>query len=166
MSRLLCLSRVCARCTVFSARCQGQQQLVKRFLIQQQSAYVGGSSLPKNRTNSKLWLCGVGVGLALAVGLKSRSDTADSSCEKRETEAARYRRAAEVGRELLERIDQGRNRGRPMEPETAFTFSFISCEPLFVFRLRSVLRGWWWGSLWTVFRSGVKVVSHCHTFTF
>lgn len=104
MSRLLCLSRVCARCTVFSARCQGQQQLVKRFLIQQQSAYVGGSSLPKNRTNSKLWLCGVGVGLALAVGLKSRSDTADSSCEKRETEAARYRRAAEVGRELLERI--------------------------------------------------------------
>lgn len=107
MSRLLCLSRVCARCTVFSARCQGQQQLVKRFLIQQQSAYVGGSSLPKNRTNSKLWLCGVGVGLALAVGLKSRSDTADSSCEKRETEAARYRRAAEVGRELLERIKVG-----------------------------------------------------------
>lgn len=103
MSRLLCPVRICAKCTVFSPQCQRQHQLVKRCLNHQQRSYVHEAFF-KNSTRSRLWLCGLGVGLALAIGLKSCSDSADSSSGDSGSRVGRYRRAVEVSRELLERI--------------------------------------------------------------
>lgn len=50
------------------------------------------------------------MGIALAVGLKSRADTADSSCDDKVREARRtdrYSDAIKVSRELVERIKVG-----------------------------------------------------------
>ena len=53
-------------------------------------------------------MCGIGVGIALAVGLKYASDSANSSCDdKVGKEINPYRAAIEVSRDLLERIKVG-----------------------------------------------------------
>lgn len=55
-------------------------------------------------------MCGVGVGIALAVGLKYRTDTANTSCDDKVTKAQRsdrYSDAIKVSRDLLERIKVG-----------------------------------------------------------
>ncbi len=52
-------------------------------------------------------MCGVGLGIALAVGLKYQSDTASSQSEALRTDTVRYSDAIKVSRELLERIKVG-----------------------------------------------------------
>ncbi|XP_041795391.1 serine beta-lactamase-like protein LACTB, mitochondrial isoform X2 [Chelmon rostratus] len=122
MSRLFLPNRFCAKCTLLAAResplltprgagarvqpLQSQKRIV---FIQQQRGYAGGSNAAFNRYSSKstIWMCGVGVGIALAVGLKYQSDTADSSCDDKVTEAQRtdrYSDAIKVSRDLVERI--------------------------------------------------------------
>ncbi|KAM7414577.1 hypothetical protein PAMA_019409 [Pampus argenteus] len=121
MSRLFMPNRVCAKCTLLAAREPAlltlragarvkQQQSDKRgVFIQQQRHYVGGTNtaFSKYRSKSRLWLCGVGVGIALAVGLKYHVDTASSSCDDKVRASQRtepYTAAIQVSRDLVERI--------------------------------------------------------------
>ncbi|XP_070763984.1 serine beta-lactamase-like protein LACTB, mitochondrial [Enoplosus armatus] len=124
MSRLFVSNRFCAKCTLLAARespvltpragarVKPQQSDKRSVFIQQQRRYVGGSNTAffKHRSKSRSWICGVGVGLALAVGLKYRSDTANSSCDDKVIEAQRtdrYSDAIKVSRDLVERIKVG-----------------------------------------------------------
>ncbi|TDH09725.1 hypothetical protein EPR50_G00088890 [Perca flavescens] len=117
MSRLLLPNRFCAKCTLLTAR--GIPLLTTRgkppqsdklsVFIQQQRRHVGGSNTAffKYRSKSRIWLCGVGVGIALAVALKYRADTANTSCDdtvKEAQRADRYSDAIAVSRDLVERI--------------------------------------------------------------
>lgn len=71
---------------------------------------MGESAFCKYRSKSVLWVCGVGVGIALAVGLKYSSDAASSSGDvrvKRTEKTDRYRDAIKVSRDLVKRIKVG-----------------------------------------------------------
>ncbi|KAM9375950.1 serine beta-lactamase-like protein LACTB, mitochondrial isoform 2-T2 [Pholidichthys leucotaenia] len=102
MLRLLLSQRFCNKSLLIArqtqrgfARVKGQQHLENRV-----SAF-------KYRSKSVLWVCGIGVGVALAIGLKYGSDTARSSCDDKVTNAAkadRYTDAINVSRDLVERI--------------------------------------------------------------
>ncbi|XP_071355201.1 serine beta-lactamase-like protein LACTB, mitochondrial isoform X1 [Trachinotus anak] len=125
MSRLFSPSRFCAARPLPSvrgsplwtlrggARPRQQQSDQRSVFIRQQRRYVGGSSaaFSKYRTKSWIWMCGgVGVGIALAVGLKYRADTVNSSCVDKVAEAertGRYGAAVKVSRDLVERIKVG-----------------------------------------------------------
>uniref|UniRef100_A0A8C6T9E3 Lactamase, beta n=1 Tax=Neogobius melanostomus TaxID=47308 RepID=A0A8C6T9E3_9GOBI len=103
MSRVISPARTRVSCSVLSAHSQRQLQRVNRLFIhqQQQRSHAG------DRTKSKLWLCGLGVGaaVAFAVGLKSRGDLAESpNGPNRGTDVAQFRAAVEASRELLERV--------------------------------------------------------------
>ncbi|XP_053175003.1 serine beta-lactamase-like protein LACTB, mitochondrial isoform X2 [Scomber japonicus] len=111
MSRLLMPNRFCAKCTLLTgAGARGKQQSDTRgIFIQQQRHYVRGSNtvFSKQWSKSSIWLCGFGVGIALAVGLKYRVDTANSSCADKvivSPRADRYNAAIKVSRDLVERI--------------------------------------------------------------
>ncbi|XP_074489029.1 serine beta-lactamase-like protein LACTB, mitochondrial isoform X2 [Sebastes fasciatus] len=74
--------------------------------LQQRRHYVGGSNSAfyKDWSKSSMWICGVGVGVAVAVGLKHRADT---NCDDKVREARRtdrYRDAIQVSRDLVQRI--------------------------------------------------------------
>lgn len=126
MSRLVLPNRVCAKCTLLAAhesplltprgavaRVKPQLSDKRSVFIQQQRRYVGGSNTEffRNRLKSKVWMCGVGVGIALAVGLKYHSDTASSPHVVDEVSEAqktdRYSNAIKVSRDLVERIKVG-----------------------------------------------------------
>lgn len=117
MSRLFLPNRFCAKCTQLATResplLTPRGALDKRSVFnQQQRRHVGGSNTGffKYRSKSRIWICGVGVGIALAVGLKCHSDAANSSCDVQVTEALRtdrYSRAIAVSRDLVERIKVG-----------------------------------------------------------
>ncbi|XP_042352462.1 serine beta-lactamase-like protein LACTB, mitochondrial isoform X2 [Plectropomus leopardus] len=118
MSRLLLPNRLCARCSPLTARgsplstpraAARDKHRLSDVFIQQQRRCVGGSSTAyfKYKSKSRIWICGVGVGFAIAVGLKYRADTADSSFDDRvreEPSTDRYSYAVKVSRDLLERI--------------------------------------------------------------
>ncbi|XP_044047985.1 serine beta-lactamase-like protein LACTB, mitochondrial isoform X2 [Siniperca chuatsi] len=121
MSRLFLPNRFCAKCTLLAAqkspllapragaRVKPQQSDKRSVFIQQQRRYVGGSNTAffKYRSKSRIWICGVGVGIVLAVGLKYRTDTANGSCDDKVVEAQRtdrYNDAIKVSRDLVERI--------------------------------------------------------------
>ena len=118
MSRLFLPNRLCATCPPLSGRVsplwtRGKQR--RGALLpqqQQQRRHVGGSdAAPRGyRTRSRIWLCGVGAGVALAVGLKRGADTADGPSEGEAAGAARrgrYGAAVEASRDLLERTKVG-----------------------------------------------------------
>lgn len=125
MSRLFFPHGFSAKCTLLTAR--GSPLLTSRgagarvkpqhsdrrsVFIPQQRRYVGGSNAVffRYRSKSWIWMCGVGVGIALAVGLKYRTDTANTSCDDKVTKAQRsdrYSDAIKVSRDLLERIKVG-----------------------------------------------------------
>lgn len=124
MSRLFLPNRFCAKCTLLAAResllltprgagARAQpQHSGKRSVFIQQRRHVGGSNAAfyRYRSKSRIWICGVGLGIALAVGLKYQTDTADSSCDYKVTEAQsteRYSDAIKVSRDLVERIKVG-----------------------------------------------------------
>ncbi|XP_068580072.1 serine beta-lactamase-like protein LACTB, mitochondrial isoform X1 [Cebidichthys violaceus] len=117
MSRLLLPNCFCVKCTLQTAR--GPPLLTSRagarvkrkpsVFIQQQIRYVGGSNAAffKYRSKSRIWICGVAAGVALAVGLKYRNDTANTSCDDEVEEAQRtdrYNDAIKVSWDLVERI--------------------------------------------------------------
>lgn len=117
MSRLFLPNRFCAKCPLLATResplLTPRGALDKRSVFnQQQRRHVGGSNAGffRYRSKSRVWICGVGVGIALAVGLKYHTDAANSSCDVQVTDAQRtdrYRRAIAVSRDLVERIKVG-----------------------------------------------------------
>lgn len=114
MSRLFLPNRLCAKCTLPTARgsslltpARDSQQA--SVFIHQQRRYVGGSNTAdfKHKSKSRIWIYGVGVGIAIAVGLKYRADPANSSCDagvKPVQRTDRFSNAIKVSRDLVERI--------------------------------------------------------------
>ncbi|XP_026167890.1 serine beta-lactamase-like protein LACTB, mitochondrial isoform X2 [Mastacembelus armatus] len=124
MSRLFLPNRVCAKCVartahgfpVFplrdGARVRQQWSDKLSVFVQQQRRYASGSNsaFSKYRIKSRVWVCGVGVGIALAVGLKYRADTTNNLCDDKVADAqrtGRYSAAIKVSRDLVERIKVG-----------------------------------------------------------
>ncbi|XP_034442839.1 serine beta-lactamase-like protein LACTB, mitochondrial isoform X3 [Hippoglossus hippoglossus] len=99
MSRLFVSHRFCPSCPrLLSSR--------RKVFSQQHRPHTQGlnpASAP-HRVRSRLWLCGVGVGLALAVGLKHGWGGDEAAAADR---TDRYRAAVSVSRELLQRIKVG-----------------------------------------------------------
>uniref|UniRef100_A0A3B5B5N5 Lactamase beta n=1 Tax=Stegastes partitus TaxID=144197 RepID=A0A3B5B5N5_9TELE len=116
MSRLFLSHRFCTKCTFLTlresplltgARTRQQQQRQSDAVFMQKRRFVGGSASSKHRSKSIIWICGAGVGIALAAGLKYSSDTANSSCDDKVRGAERsdrYSGAIKVSRDLVERI--------------------------------------------------------------
>ncbi|XP_024136707.1 serine beta-lactamase-like protein LACTB, mitochondrial isoform X1 [Oryzias melastigma] len=107
MSSVFLSHRFCGRCSVFvplgsrlGARVRLQQPSV---LTRTQRRFIAGRSVFfRDQSKSKLWICGVGVGVALAVGLQY------SKCDHKVGKPTdQFRGAIEVSRELLERIKVG-----------------------------------------------------------
>lgn len=108
MSRLFLSGGFCSRGALPAVRVKPPQRSDRpKFLLQlQQRRHVGGSNAASSnsRSKSRLWLCGAAVGVALAVGLKCRSD---SSCVEKvgeERSGGRFSAAVRASRELIERI--------------------------------------------------------------
>ncbi|XP_043980166.1 serine beta-lactamase-like protein LACTB, mitochondrial isoform X3 [Gambusia affinis] len=112
MFRMILHGRFCAKCSPLPA--PGSLLLTpqaKGVFIRTQSRFVGGNVNFKRRLKSRTWLYGAGVGIVLAVGLKYRSDSANSSCDDKVEIAQKthpYANAIEVSRDLLERIKVGK----------------------------------------------------------
>ncbi|XP_017261072.1 serine beta-lactamase-like protein LACTB, mitochondrial isoform X2 [Kryptolebias marmoratus] len=107
MSRLFSSHRFCSRYFLLTTTRSKPQQADRVFIQARQRGYTGGLAACKHRPKSKVWMCGVGVGIVLAVGLKYGFDSADSSCEdkvKKAKKASPYIDAIKVSRDLLERI--------------------------------------------------------------
>ncbi|KAK2917848.1 serine beta-lactamase-like protein LACTB, mitochondrial isoform X2 [Channa argus] len=117
MSGLFLTNGFCAKWTLLAVRDSPMRSLRTGFkrlqsesrniFRQQQSRHFGGfNKTPSNyRPKSRIWICGVGVGIALAVGLKHRTDYTNSSCDGIEAERTdRYSAAVKVSRDLVERI--------------------------------------------------------------
>ncbi|XP_041650831.1 serine beta-lactamase-like protein LACTB, mitochondrial isoform X2 [Cheilinus undulatus] len=116
MSRLFLPNHFCAKCKLLTTRESFLTARVKQprsdksnVFFQQQRRYVSGSSSDffKNGQKSRIWICGVGVGITLAVGLKCHADKSNSSCDDkviRQQRSDRYSHAIKVSRDLLERI--------------------------------------------------------------
>lgn len=128
MSRLLLPNRFSATCPMLSARdsallvtlragarAKQQQSVTRGVFTQQQRRYVSRSNtvFSRHRAKSWVWMCGgVGAGVALAFGLKYRSDTINSSCGAKVAAAVaektdRYSAAVQVSRDLVDRIKVG-----------------------------------------------------------
>ncbi|KAM4573830.1 serine beta-lactamase-like protein LACTB, mitochondrial isoform 1-T1 [Odontesthes bonariensis] len=115
MSRLVFSHRFCTRCLLLAAReppsiapRAGARVGPDGLFIQTQRPYAGGHAFCKYRSKSRIWMCGIGVGIALAVGLKYGS--ANGSCDDKfgkEVKSDPYSAAIEVSRDLLERIKVG-----------------------------------------------------------
>ncbi|XP_068169181.1 serine beta-lactamase-like protein LACTB, mitochondrial isoform X2 [Antennarius striatus] len=89
-------------------RVKPQQSGHRSVFIHQQRGYAGRFNTVSfgHRLKSTVWICGVGVGIAVAVGLKYRSDAVDYSYDDKTSAARRinrYRDAIDVSRDLLER---------------------------------------------------------------
>ncbi|XP_034542188.1 serine beta-lactamase-like protein LACTB, mitochondrial isoform X2 [Notolabrus celidotus] len=120
MSRLFLPNRFCAKCNLTAresillslragARAKQSRSDKLSVLIQPQRGYVGGarSDFFKHRSKSRIWICGVGAGITLAVGLKCLADTSNSSCDAEVIDPQktdRYSEAIKVSRDLLDRI--------------------------------------------------------------
>lgn len=119
MSRLFSSRTFCGKWNILSAQrsplliSEGvgprtkQSHSVRAFNQQQQRRSTGEShrfGFGWN-TKSRLWLCGVGAGLAVAVGLNYQNDAANTSCEETQPRTIdRYSGARKVSRDLVERI--------------------------------------------------------------
>lgn len=94
------------------ARVKQQQQQAsdkRSVFIQQQRRYVGGSNagFSKYRAKSRIWMCGLGVGVALAVGLKYAANSSYDDKVEGAERSHRYSAAVKVSRDLVERIKVG-----------------------------------------------------------
>ncbi|XP_069019614.1 serine beta-lactamase-like protein LACTB, mitochondrial isoform X1 [Embiotoca jacksoni] len=112
--------RFCTKCNLLAARgsplstpragARVKQPDKPGVFTQEQRRRVGGVAFCKYRSKSRIWMCGVGVGIALAVGLKYGCDAANGACDDKVGEAGRtgrYRDAINVSRDLVERIQVG-----------------------------------------------------------
>lgn len=115
MFRMFLYRRFCAKCSPLPA--PGSLLLTpqaKCVFIRTQARFVGGNVNSKHRLKSRTWLYGAGVGIVLAVGLKYRSDSANSSCDDKVEIVQKthpYADAIEVSRDLVERIKVGKEVG-------------------------------------------------------
>uniref|UniRef100_A0A3P8TMR0 Lactamase, beta n=1 Tax=Amphiprion percula TaxID=161767 RepID=A0A3P8TMR0_AMPPE len=113
MSRLFLSHRFCTKCTFLTLResplltgARTRQQQWNGVFVQKRR-FVGGSGFYKHRSKYTIWICGAGVGLVLAAGLKYSSDSANSSCADKVSKAERsdrYSGAIKFSRDLVERI--------------------------------------------------------------
>lgn len=110
MSRLFSSGGVCARTSRLVFRKSslptkdGAAGRVKPALLQQQRRCIGTSNAAvKVRSVARIWICGGALGVALAVGLKGRSDAA-SDLGDGDGRSDRYSEAIKVSRDLVERI--------------------------------------------------------------
>lgn len=176
MLRTFLSHRFCTRCSLpcprecplMTPRTSGARA---RLLSQTQRRFVGGPAFSKYRSKSTIWMCGVGVGVALAVGLKCSFDSADSFKDENVRKAEktdRYSSAIKVSRDLVERIKVGTEVGQVC---LLFFFVLIYITPkpsvltrfMCVVRLKLELLDWQSEFLWTALRSGAKVgESHAH----
>uniref|UniRef100_A0A1A8I3H3 Lactamase, beta n=2 Tax=Nothobranchius kuhntae TaxID=321403 RepID=A0A1A8I3H3_NOTKU len=108
MSRLLLAHRLCSRCFLrglpfLSPRAKPRK--TNSVLLQAQRRCFVEFAFGKNQAKTRIWVCGVGVGLVLAVGLKYSHDSAESSCDDNVSKAENpYNDAIKRSRDLLERI--------------------------------------------------------------
>ncbi|KAK2842274.1 hypothetical protein Q5P01_012474 [Channa striata] len=119
MSRFLLPNRFCAKWTSPVVRDSPMWSLRSGFKLlesqtgnvvrQQQRRFFGGfgQTFSKHRPTSRTWICGVGAGIALAVGLKYRTDSSSCDVAEAQAEAGRYRAAVTASRDLVERIKVG-----------------------------------------------------------
>lgn len=85
------------------------------WLQQQHRHYMRRSSTETSKTRfNRLWLCGIGAGIALALGLKSiyYSDGGNGFCDadvsdEKKRRSGRYHQAVGVSRDLVQRIKVG-----------------------------------------------------------
>ncbi|KAM9754301.1 serine beta-lactamase-like protein LACTB, mitochondrial isoform 2-T2 [Menidia menidia] len=106
--------RFCTKCVLLAAReplsmtaRAGARVRPNGVFTQPPRRFAGGHSFSKHRSKASIWVCGIGAGVALAVGLKYGSDPANSSCDDKvgkEVKADSYCAAIKVSRDLLERI--------------------------------------------------------------
>lgn len=160
MSSVFLSHRFCGRCSVFvplgsrlGARVRLQQPSV---LTRTQRRFIAGRSVFfRDQSKSKLWICGVGVGVALAVGLQY------SKCDHKVGKPTdQFRGAIEVSRELLERIKVGTEVGQTVDSFLLRADHKSTCfYNVSDFRLRLELLDWWLGFLWMDLTFGVKVGS-------
>lgn len=136
-----------------------QSHSVRPFNHQQQRRCTAESNRLgfRRRAKSLVWFCG-SAALAVAVGLNYQNDPVNTLSEKLEARPAdRYSDAREVSRDLVERIKVSSEVGI----KGCFRSFFLSLFGLFLAwiahgfsvcspRLRSGLREWWLGFLWTV----------------
>lgn len=121
MLRVFLPNRFSAGC-VLRAAARAERQLAEKRSVfpQQQRRHAGGTNAAssKHQPKCRVWMCGLGVGIALAVGLHCSSDTTcdsrDDGAEAQRTE--RYDAAIEVSRDLLERIKVGAEVGAEVCP--------------------------------------------------
>lgn len=122
MARLFSFYGVCARSSrqVFreSSSLTGAGGRVNPLLshkptafLQQQRRRIGRSNavFVRLRSISGIWICGVGLGVAVAVGLKCRSDAASERLvsdgnDRSDRRSERYSDAIKVSRDIVERI--------------------------------------------------------------
>ncbi|XP_047451583.1 serine beta-lactamase-like protein LACTB, mitochondrial isoform X2 [Mugil cephalus] len=105
MLRLFSPNRLCTKCGRSTARkSQFTTPRQRSVFNQEQRRYVGGPAFSKYRSKSTIWICGVGVGIAISVGLKYSLDSANSSCDDKDRKGDRYGEAIKVSRDLVERI--------------------------------------------------------------
>ncbi|XP_029951192.1 serine beta-lactamase-like protein LACTB, mitochondrial isoform X2 [Salarias fasciatus] len=112
MSRLLLSNRFCCKCALLSALRESPASLTplppsRAVFTAKQSRTFVSSAFRKARYKSRIWVYGVGLGFALAVGVKYSYDSGRSSCDDQVNGAGRrdrYGRAVKASRELLERI--------------------------------------------------------------
>ncbi|XP_061577828.1 serine beta-lactamase-like protein LACTB, mitochondrial isoform X2 [Cololabis saira] len=100
MLRIFSSPRLCSRCPLPAPR-------QFSWTTPRQQRHVGSSTWSKCTSRSTTWICGVGVGIAIAVGLKYNSDPADSLCEgpvRKAEKTDKYSSAIRTSRELVERI--------------------------------------------------------------
>ncbi|XP_015234441.1 PREDICTED: serine beta-lactamase-like protein LACTB, mitochondrial [Cyprinodon variegatus] len=105
MFRVFLSRGFCAKCAPLAA--PRSLLPLQADAVRAQKRFLGGTVIRKQRSKSKTWLYGVGVGIVLAVGLKYRSDSANSSCDDKIKTAQKtnsYRDAIKASRDLLEGI--------------------------------------------------------------
>ncbi|XP_077373031.1 serine beta-lactamase-like protein LACTB, mitochondrial isoform X2 [Festucalex cinctus] len=95
--------------TLSISRAAGRARPYSKHVFNQSRCYVSGSTtnLSKNYQKfSLVWVCGAGVGLALAFGLKYHAGADNGSCDNSATEPQnhRYNAAIQASRVLVERI--------------------------------------------------------------
>ncbi|KAM9808176.1 serine beta-lactamase-like protein LACTB, mitochondrial [Neosynchiropus ocellatus] len=107
MSQWCVLNRSCA---ILVSRCAVRLKQRSVLFQRQQGLHVEGSNpaWSKRRSKSWIWLCGLGFGVAVAVGLKTCREKANvTGGHKEELRIEGYRAAIEASRDLLRRIQVG-----------------------------------------------------------
>ncbi|XP_029379284.1 serine beta-lactamase-like protein LACTB, mitochondrial isoform X1 [Echeneis naucrates] len=106
MSRLFLTKRLCASCPALSWTPRSGKRSVFLQPHRRYARRSGSASGGRHRASSWVWMCGgVGLGAAVAVGLKYRREAVDSSCAGEV--AGEFSAAIRVSRDLVQRAKVG-----------------------------------------------------------